>query len=65
MNHPPAVCVRMMGLELQYSFKTWSDRFKCPVCGASQRRSLNFLGSRKLVCDGERIVVKSTKEART
>ena len=61
MKHPPVVCRRMMGLELRYSFKNWSDRFKCPVCEKSKRQSLNFLGSRVMVCDGETIQVAKTR----
>jgi hypothetical protein len=57
MKHPPVECKRMMGLELHYSFKNWSDRFKCPVCEKSKRQSLNFLGSRVLTCDGENISI--------
>jgi rubredoxin len=57
MIHKPVECKRVMGVELRYSFKNWSDKFVCPACGKSKRQSLNFLGSRVLVCDGESIRV--------
>lgn len=55
MKHDPTQCKRKMGLALRYSFKNWSDEFVCPTCGGSRRQSLNFLGSRAVVCDGESI----------
>lgn len=36
-----------------YSNKNHSAAFKCPCCGKEQRRSLNFLGSNVLLCDGD------------
>lgn len=50
-SHTPTVCVRVPRTE-RYSFRNWSIAFQCPSCGAQQRRSLNFLGQRKLVCSG-------------
>ena len=54
--HSPITCKRAMGVELRYSYKNWSDLFRCPSCGASKRQSLNYLGGRyTLACDGEHI----------
>lgn len=38
-----------------YSSKNYSVAFKCPTCGRTQRQSLNFLGSKVMVCDGEKM----------
>lgn len=55
-KHAPAVCKRINS-SADFHGKSWSYRFMCPTCGASQRRNTNFLGNRhRLVCDGERIV---------
>ena len=59
-RHDPATCQRVGGLEQRYSFRNWSDRFKCPECGNSRRFSINFLGSRKLICDG--VDIKTEKK---
>ena len=49
--HEAATCARVRATE-RYSNKNWSAEFCCPVCGARQRRSLNYLGRRSLVCEG-------------
>jgi hypothetical protein len=50
--HPEEVCVRG-GLDtVRYSGKNWSHEFRCPACGMTARQSDNFLGSRRVVCDG-------------
>lgn len=57
-KHTPTETARVKGLSLRYSFRNWSDEFKCPTCGQSRRYSLNFLGQRKLICDGQKIAAK-------
>lgn len=37
-----------------YHYKNWSSDFTCPACGKVTRHSLNFLGQRKVLCDGTR-----------
>jgi len=37
-----------------YNGKTYSMRFTCHVCGKHQRQALNWLGTKVLVCDGEK-----------
>lgn len=54
--HSPHPCKKLGGMELHYSNKNYSDRFKCSVCGNSRRFSLNFLGGRRVpMCDGKNI----------
>lgn len=50
--HEPAECKRQMGLHLRFATKSWSDSFKCPVCGEAKRFNLNFLGGKRVMCDG-------------
>lgn len=38
-----------------YSAKNYSVAFRCPVCQRTQRQSLNFLGNKVMVCDGEKM----------
>lgn len=42
-----------------YCGKGWKALFDCPACGRKTWQNLNFLGRRKLVCNGQKI----TKEA--
>ena len=35
-----------------YSNRNWSARFTCPTCGISKRQNTNFLGTKKMVCNG-------------
>lgn len=37
-----------------YSGKGWKDKFICPECGRATYQSLNFLGARRMVCNGEK-----------
>lgn len=57
-THTPGPCKRQN--IVHYSGKSYSDAFKCPMCGRVGRYNLSFLGSRNVVCDGS----KFTKEAR-
>jgi len=61
-KHTPTECRRVKGLELRYSFRNWSDKFVCPQCDKSRRYSLNFLGSRPVVCNGEKITAKTVTD---
>jgi hypothetical protein len=45
-----------------YSAKNYSVAFKCPACGKTQRQSLNFLGGKLMVCDGEKMHKVSRRE---
>jgi hypothetical protein len=40
---------------VHYSGKSYSDSFVCPICSNHRRYNLNFLGSRKVFCDGRKI----------
>ena len=41
---------------MQYSGKSYSDKFLCPVCGNARRFNLNFLSNRRVPhCDGNQI----------
>ena len=43
---------QLCGIHQRYSGKSYSDAFECQTCGHSERRNLNFLGGRLLICDG-------------
>jgi len=32
----------------------WKDTFECPICHRQTKQLANFLGNRKMVCDGIR-----------
>ena len=49
--HDETECKRD-NMTLQYHYKSWSVKFACPVCGRSGRFNLNFLGRRRIICDG-------------
>ncbi len=53
MKHPLKLCTKVNG-ETRYHFRNWSQKFVCPTCGRGVWKSLNFLGQRKLFCDGNR-----------
>ena len=55
ISHEPAIAKRLMGAHLRYSYRNWSDAFQCPTCEQKRRYSLNFLGQRKVICDGVKI----------
>lgn len=50
----PMERVKPYAQNMRYSTKNWSAKFRCPSCGREVWQSLNFLGSRTLVCDGAR-----------
>lgn len=53
-KHDPHPCKRQM--LTHFHTKSYSDAFKCPVCGAVHRFNLNYLGNRRVpMCDGETI----------
>jgi len=58
-SHEPRLCIRDIRTS-QPTVKGWKSKFTCPGCGRSTWQALNFLGTRKLVCDG----VKFTKVPR-
>jgi predicted RNA-binding Zn-ribbon protein involved in translation (DUF1610 family) len=35
-----------------YSNRNWSVLFRCPKCGKQKRQNTNFLGRRKMDCNG-------------
>jgi hypothetical protein len=51
--HKLAKCERVKGSE-RYHYKSWSMDFACPTCGRRVHQSLQYLGSRKMFCDGRR-----------
>jgi hypothetical protein len=38
------------GINLRYSTKNWSAKYRCPICGREIWQNLNFLGNRELMC---------------
>lgn len=50
--HTPAAMKQLCGIHQRYSGKSYSDAFECQTCGHRERRNLNFLGGRLLICDG-------------
>lgn len=54
MSHTETRCTQVPHTE-QYHNKSWSAAFACPVCGKTQRRNLNFLGGKWLLCNGEKV----------
>lgn len=54
-QHEPTAAKRVMGVELVFNGKNWSDKFVCPTCGAHRRANLSFLGGRKIVCTGTKL----------
>jgi hypothetical protein len=58
VNHQPVQCERSSApADSVYVGKGWKAKFICPSCGRNCWQHLNFLGRRKVVCDG----VKFTK----
>lgn len=53
MRHALVVCVRTKAW-MRYSFRNWAACFGCPECGRFGWFSLNYLGQRKVICDGQR-----------
>ncbi len=51
-KHTPGPMKQLCGIHQRYSGKSYSDAFECQTCGHSERRNLNFLGGRLLICDG-------------
>ena len=51
-THPPLPMKQLCGIHQRYSGKSYSDAFECQTCGHTERRNLNFLGRRLLICDG-------------
>jgi len=41
-----------------YHYKNWSKEFRCESCGRIGKFNLNYLGQRKIYCDGN-IFIKS------
>lgn len=58
--HTATPCKRVPFSE-QYSNKNHSAAFKCDCCGVIQRRNLNFLGRKTLVCNGMKFAAEVVK----
>lgn len=56
----PAVCERVAPFQQNtvYCGKSWKALFRCPNCGRETWQNLNFLGSRKVLCDGKKFTKK-------
>lgn len=52
VQHTWTECKALHGLHQRFSGKSWSDAFQCPCCGARRRYNTNFLGSKRVVCNG-------------
>lgn len=50
-RHERAVCSRS-NEPMRYHYKNWSAAFACPICGRLGWFNLNWLGPRKILCDG-------------
>jgi hypothetical protein len=50
-RHSPAIANRTEAYA-RYHYKNWSMEYGCPECGRRGWFSKNFLGQRKVVCDG-------------
>ena len=59
--HEDVVCVELHSTA-HYRYKNWSKVFRCNYCGREGRFALNFLGARKVVCDGIAFHKVSRKE---
>ena len=35
-----------------YHYKSWSKLFRCPECNRTGRFNTNYLGRRRIICDG-------------
>ena len=51
MKHRLAVANRTEAYA-RYHYKNWSMEYGCPECGRRGWFSKNFLGQRKVICDG-------------
>ena len=49
-EHDKIMCTQGKGL--RYNYKSWSASFTCPTCGRIVSQNLNFLGRKKLYCNG-------------
>ncbi len=55
--HTPTICVRDAGsYDMAGSAKGHSFAFECPECSRRGRFNTNFLGSRRVVCNGRRFL---------
>lgn len=52
--HEPVQCNRLHGWMLRYHNKSWSDAFECPTCKTRRRFNINYLGRRRIMCDGQK-----------
>lgn len=41
----------------RYSFRNHSYEFRCPVCERAKRYNTNYLGQRRVMCDGEKFTL--------
>lgn len=60
--HTPQVCKEVSGTS-RYHYKSWSFEYRCAACGRTGRFNTNYLGQRKVVCNGKRfskIIKEST-----
>lgn len=57
-KHGAEEMIRNIKMSL-YVGKGWKSEFTCPTCGRKVWQHLNFLGQRKMICNGDKI----TKEA--
>ena len=58
--HTPEYCKRI-GPQ-HYHYRSWSDRFECPVCGRTRRYNLNYLGHKAVLCRGDRFATMRMAE---
>lgn len=65
VSHPPIICPRGADpIDTQYVYKGWKARFTCPTCRRTAWFHLNFLGQRKVVCDGAKFTKLTADEVK-
>ena len=53
MSHHPAE-MKKDCRTARFHTKSWSYAFVCPDCGNKVRKNTNYLGGRKVICNGEK-----------
>ena len=56
MTHDPVDTVKKIETA-RYSYRNWSYEFECPHCGRERRYNANYLGRKRVVCDGEKFTI--------
>ena len=57
-EHEPTECPRNKAVH-QFIGKGWKAQYSCPTCGRATMQALNFMGGRRLICDGAKFTKKA------